>query len=98
MASKADFVSRVQQQAQGTFEVITGWNTIVKEAMQLGYLGVLGNGDAHPELALTDADLGAARGDSFDAQTLIAVVLGAKQLSETIENGGSLAAMCKVKG
>lgn len=97
MASKTDFVSRVQAQAQLTFEVIAGWNTLIKEAQQLGYTGQLADGTAVPDLALTDADTAAARGDPFSAATLIQVIVGAKMLSELIEGGGHLAAMCKVK-
>lgn len=98
MANRSDYIQRVQSQAQMTFEVVTSWNTLVKEALQLGYLGILADGTSVPELALTDEDVaGARRGDDFEALALIQVVLGAKQLSEMIESSGSLAAMCKVK-
>jgi len=98
MADKAAFIQKVQGQAQMTFEVVTAWNTLVKEALQLGYLGVLADGTPAPELALTDEDIIAGqRGDPFDAQTFIFVVGGAKALSESIEAAGSLAAMCKIK-
>ena len=98
MADKDAYIKRVQAQAQMTFEVVTAWNTLVKEALQLGYLGMLPDGTPAPELALTDADIASGqRGDPFDAQTFIFVVGGAKTLSEQIEAAGSLAAMCKIK-
>lgn len=98
MADKAAFIQKVQGQAQMTFELVTTWNTLVKEALQLGYLGVGPDGKPTPELALTDEDITTGqRGDPFDAQTFIFVVSGAKALSEQIEAAGSLAAMCKIK-
>jgi hypothetical protein len=97
MASKADFIGKTQAMAQRTFEIVTEWNTLIKEAKQLGYTGVLGSGIEAPELALTDADITGARGDPFDAATLIAVIVGAEMLSNLIEGGGHLAAMCKIK-